>query len=441
MHNTVSRVKEFIEESDLLNKNDIIIVGTSGGADSIALLDILFSLGYQCIVAHCNFHLRGQESYRDEYFVEKTAAKYNMQYLVANFDTKKYIEEESISLEMAARELRYAWFEKIRNEYNANKIAVAHHQDDSIETVLINLIRGTGIRGLTGISPINGYVVRPLLAISREDIINYLEYKKLDFVEDSTNKEDIYTRNKIRLNVIPLLKTINSAAAESIAKTSHNLAQVERIYNSYISKVKDEIFENNIIDINRLLQEEEPYTVLFELLYPYGFNSSTIKNIYDSVNSQAGKIFYSEEYQLVKDRTNFILTTIGKKEKISYSIEKDQTFISKPVKLELESIKNISEVNFYDDSNVIYIDNSKIDYPLIIRRWVNGDKFIPFGMKGHKKLSDFFVDNKLSIVEKENIYLLCTSSNKIIWIIGKRLDDRFKISDKTRDCLKIKLLR
>ena len=441
MYNTVLRVKEFIEESELLDKNDKIIVGISGGADSVALLDILYSLGYKCIVAHCNFHLRGQESYRDEYFVEKIASKYNMQYLVANFDTKKYIEEESISLEMAARELRYAWFEKIRKEFNADKIAVAHHQDDSIETVLINLIRGTGIRGLTGIPCINGYVVRPLLAISREDILSYLEHQNLDFVEDSTNKEDVYTRNKIRLNVIPLLKTINPAAADSISKTSHNLAQVEKIYNSYINKVKNKILANNKIDISKLLQEEEPYTVLFELLYPYGFNASTVRNIYDSINGLSGKVFYSEEYQVVKDRSFFFLTTRKKEDQISYTIGRGQTIVNKPVKLEIESVKNISEINFYNDSNVIYIDNSKIDYPLIVRKWAHGDKFVPFGMRGHKKISDFFVDNKLSIVEKENTYLLCTSSNKIIWIIGKRMDDRFKISDKTKDCLKIKLLK
>ena len=187
----LSKVKKYIKDNNLLNDHARVIIGVSGGADSIALLDILYNLGYECIVAHCNFHLRDQESYRDEYFVEKACEKYNVEYVSASFNTKKYIKEESISLEMAARELRYAWFEKIRKKYKAEKIAIAHHQNDSVETVLINLIRGTGIRGLTGIAPLNGYVIRPLLCIYRDDILAYLKKKELSFVEDSTNKEDI----------------------------------------------------------------------------------------------------------------------------------------------------------------------------------------------------------------------------------------------------------
>lgn len=441
MHKTIQKVKEFVDEYHLLNKDDKIIVGTSGGADSIALLDILYRLEYKCIVAHCNFHLRGQESYRDEYFVEKIARKYEMQYLVANFDTKKYIEEESISLEMAARELRYAWFEKIKNEYGAQKIAVAHHQDDSVETVLINLIRGTGIKGLTGIPPINGYIVRPLLAISRKDILNYLAQNKLDFVEDSTNKEDIYTRNKIRLNILPLLKSINTAAAESINKTSQNLIAVERIYNNYIEQVKKKIVNENQIDITLLMEEKEPETILFEILYPYGFNPSTIKNIYESIKTQSGKVFYAKEYQLIKDRTNFIISSITTKQNKLYTILENQTTVKDPILLSIEIVKNRSAINFSNDKDVIYLDNSKLDYPLIIRHWNQGDKFIPFGMKGHKKVSDYFTDNKFSILDKENTFLLCTSSDKIVWIIGERMDERFKINDKTNSYLKITRLK
>lgn len=437
MHKTVLIIEKFIKEQKLLSQSDKIVVGTSGGADSIALLDILHKLNYECIVAHCNFHLRGQESYRDEYFVEKVAGKYNMKYLVANFDTKKYIEEESISLEMAARELRYAWFEKIRVESNAQKIAVAHQQDDSVETILINLIRGTGIKGLTGITPINGNIVRPLLAINRDEIMTYLSDNNLDFIEDSTNKQDIYTRNKIRLNIIPLLKTINPSVSESIIRTSQNLVQVEKIYNNHIDRVKKKIFKENQINIELLLKEEEPQTILFELLYPYGFNAVTINNIYDSIKAQSGKTFYSQQYKIIKDRKTFIIKDISNSKDVIYTLDEHQKQINKPIKLSFESIKNIKKINFSTDKNVIYVDKSKLDYPLTIRKWIHGDKFIPFGMKGQKKISDYFSNQKKSIIDKENTYLLCTASNKIIWIIGERMDDRFKITEMTNNCLKI----
>lgn len=437
MHKTVLIIEKFIKEQKLLSQSDKIVVGTSGGADSIALLDILHKLNYECIVAHCNFHLRGQESYRDEYFVEKVAGKYNMKYFVANFDTKKYIEEESISLEMAARELRYAWFEKIRVESNAQKIAVAHQQDDSVETILINLIRGTGIKGLTGITPINGNIVRPLLAINRDEIMTYLSDNNLDFIEDSTNKQDIYTRNKIRLNIIPLLKTINPSVSESIIRTSQNLVQVEKIYNNHIDRVKKKIFKENQINIELLLKEEEPQTILFELLYPYGFNAVTINNIYDSIKAQSGKTFYSQQYKIIKDRKTFIIKDISNSKDVIYTLDEHQKQINKPIKLSFESIKNIKKINFSTDKNVIYVDKSKLDYPLTIRKWIHGDKFIPFGMKGQKKISDYFSNQKKSIIDKENTYLLCTASNKIIWIIGERMDDRFKITEMTNNCLKI----
>lgn len=437
MHKTVLIIEKFIKEQKLLSQSDKIVVGTSGGADSIALLDILHKLNYECIVAHCNFHLRGQESYRDEYFVEKVAGKYNMKYLVANFDTKKYIEEESISLEMAARELRYAWFEKIRIESNAQKIAVAHQQDDSVETILINLIRGTGIKGLTGITPINGNIVRPLLAINRDEIMTYLSDNNLDFIEDSTNKQDIYTRNKIRLNIIPLLKTINPSVSESIIRTSQNLVQVEKIYNNHIDRVKKKIFKENQINIELLLKEEEPQTILFELLYPYGFNAVTINNIYDSIKAQSGKTFYSQQYKIIKDRKTFIIKDISNSKDVIYTLDEHQKQINKPIKLSFEYIKNIKKINFSTDKNVIYVDKSKLDYPLTIRKWIHGDKFIPFGMKGQKKISDYFSNQKKSIIDKENTYLLCTASNKIIWIIGERMDDRFKITEMTNNCLKI----
>lgn len=437
---TISKVKKYIQDNNLLTDKATVIIGVSGGADSMALLDILHHLGYECIVAHCNFHLRGQESYRDEYFVEKMATKYKFKYVSANFDTKKYIEEESISLEMAARELRYAWFEKIRKEYKAEKIAVAHHQDDSVETVLINLIRGTGIRGLSGIAPVNGKIIRPLLCIFRSDILEYLKVRHIGFVEDSTNKEDIYIRNKIRLNVIPLLKTINPSVVQAIQKTSENLYHTENIFHAYIEKAKRKVFSDNKININALLKQKEPKTILFEILFPYGFNSPTVDNIFDSINSQSGKIFYTDSYQLIKDREVFILEPINDQTDKVYTLFEHETSILEPLEMTIESFRKTSSFHLEQDPNIIYLDKDKLIFPLIIRKWKHGDKFIPFGMKGHKKVSDYFTDRKFSLVDKNNTWLLCSGDN-ISWIIGERIDDRFKITNTTIEILKITLIQ
>lgn len=440
MQPILSKIKKYIHENMLLSANAKVIVGVSGGADSVVLLDILHDLGYECIVAHCNFHLRGRESYRDEYFVEKISQEYGLEYVSANFDTKKYIKEESISLEMAARELRYAWFEKIRKKYKAERIAVAHHQDDSVETVLINLIRGTGIRGLTGIPPINGKVIRPLLSIYREDILQYVSSKGLSFVEDSTNKEDLYVRNKIRLNVIPLLKEINPSAVQSIGKTSENLYQIEKLYSNYIGEIKSKIFSDNKIDIKLLLRQKEPKTILFELLFPYGFNSSVVENIFDSATAQSGKVFYSADYLLIKDRAFFILQRREEQSDMVYTLFDNETMVKEPLRLQIEKIQYTTDFRFENDSNVLYLDKDKLAFPLIIRKWKQGDRFVPFGMKGRKKVSDYFTDKKFNLIEKNATWLLC-SVEDIVWIIGERADDRFKVSAKTRDIMKITWLK
>lgn len=392
---TLSKVKEYIQTKVLLDKEAKVVVGVSGGADSIALLDILIHLGYNCIAAHCNFHLRGEESDRDYRFVKKICQERKIEFIYTDFDTYKYMTENSVSLEMAARELRYEWFEKIRVELNANKIAVAHHQDDSVETVLINLIRGTGIKGLTGIPSMNGNIVRPLLCLYRENIIQYLSENNLEFVEDSTNKEDVYIRNKIRLNIIPLLETINPSVKQSIYKTSENLLSVEKIYEANVDKIKNEIFVNNTINIPLLLKENEPKTILFEILHPYGFNSENIVSIFNTLTNQSGKQFYSKDYILIKDRDLLILEEISLKDENVYHIRKDDTNINNPIRLKIEKLNSREEfLEYKKNSNTIFLDQDRLTYPLTIRHWQNGDKFVPFGMKGSKKLSDYFSDQK-----------------------------------------------
>lgn len=432
-------IQQYISEYQLLEEGAKVIVGVSGGADSVALLDMLHSLKYECVVAHCNFHLRGEESNRDAFFVEALCQKYNLKYERIDFDTEAYAEINAVSIEMAARELRYNWFEQLRVIHLADRIAVAHHRDDSVETILLNLVRGTGIRGLTGISPQNEYVVRPLLCVSRQDILDYLDARKLSYVDDSTNNEDLYTRNKIRLNIIPLLETINPSAKEAIIRTAGHLSQVETIYRFYIEQAKSDIFRNNEIDIRKLVQYIEPEAVLFEILAPYKFNSATIRQIFESLISQPGKVFYSETYKLVRDRESFILKKRNNLSVESFMIHQDDSFISYPLKMNIETVRKDGPFEIEKNKDILYIDKDKIKYPLTIRRWHQGDWFIPFGMKGKKKISDYFTDQKYSLFDKEEAWLLC-SGDDIIWIIGERSDERFKVSSTTSDVLKIQLV-
>lgn len=434
----LQKVKEFIRQNNLIKNNDKVIIALSGGADSIALLDILYRLKYNCLAAHCNFHLRGEESNRDAEFVKQFCANYNVPLSIIDFNTEEYARTNSISIEMAARELRYNWFEQIRKQYKADFIAVAHHQDDSVETILLNLIRGTGIRGLTGIPVRNNFVIRPLLGVARKDIIEYINGRKLSYVEDCTNKEDIYVRNKIRLNILPLLETINPSAKSSIIRTAKHLSQVENIYSCYVNEIRSKVLNNNEIDIQKLLNCAEPQAILFELLYSYGFNSATIEQIFKSLSAQSGKVFYSEKYILIKDRYTLILAPKENLHDAVYTINKSDCEINKPIQLRIKYIDN-EIFKLKKDSNILYLDADKITFPIILRKWKVGDWFIPFGMKGHKKVSDYFSDNKFSLIDKENTWLLCNDTD-IIWIVGHRSDNRYRINQNTKKILQIKFL-
>ena len=284
------RVTQYIEKEGLFSSENKILVALSGGADSVALLCILHTAGYRCEAAHCNFHLRGEESNRDEQFVRQLCEKYKINLHTIDFDTTRYATEKHISIEMGARELRYNWFEKTRKDCQADVIAVAHHQDDSVETILLNLIRGTGITGLLGIRPRNGVVVRPLLCINREEIIHYLQSIQQEYVTDSTNLEDEYTRNKIRLNLLPLMQTINPSVKNNLIETSNYLNDVATLYNKYIEETKTKIITEEGIRISSLLKEPAPEAILFEVLHPLGFNSTQIKDIASSLHSQPGKL-------------------------------------------------------------------------------------------------------------------------------------------------------
>ena len=425
------RIQKFIEEKNLFGLKDKVLVALSGGADSVALLRVVHSLGYACECAHCNFHLRGEESNRDEAFVRSLCDELSVPLHVVHFETKAYAKERRLSIEMAARSLRYDWFERLRQERNASVIAVAHHRDDSVETFLLNLIRGTGIDGLKGISPKNGYVVRPLLSESRDDILDYLQAIGQGYVTDSTNLQDEYMRNKIRLNILPLMKELNPSVMETIQNTASRLSETALIYHRDREHVKMQKLSHLSgsslsIPVVEVLDDIAPISLLHEILFPLGFNSAQVKDIYRCLSTpQSGKRFCSKDWEVVKDRGNLL-------------IQKMESEESLPELLVEEKLLDASFI-LPKDKHVACLDADKVKLPLTVRKWRKGDKFIPFGMMGQKKVSDYLTDKKFSVLQKEKQCVVC-SEEKIVWLVNERIDNRFRITDQTRRVLLIQVL-
>jgi tRNA(ile)-lysidine synthase len=428
-------VRAYIEKYQLLEESCPVLVGLSGGADSIALLTLLVKLGYSCIAAHCNFHLRGEESMRDERFAEEYAKTLQVPFLKTDFDTEQYAAANHLSIEMAARELRYNWFEEKRSETGAQAIAVAHHRDDSVETVLMNLVRGTGIRGMSGIRPKNGYVVRPLLCVTRKEITAWLDAGNISYVTDSTNLSDAYTRNFIRLRILPLLEEINPSVRTAIARTADHLSAAEAVYVHVVEQAKAEVLdEGNRISIPALMHYPSPDAILYELLKAYNFSRTVSEDIYASLEGEPGKLFFSPTHRLVKDRDYLLLSSIETKPEQTYVLSGNEEKWVGPVELSFNRVVISENFHIRKDKNIAYFDYDKLAFPLTLRTWKDGDWFIPFGMKGRKKLSDYFSDRKFSRFEKERVWLLC-SGNDIIWIVGERPDNRYSIGSATKCAL------
>lgn len=423
-------VQRFIEEKDLFNLQDKILVALSGGADSVALLRILLSLGYTCECAHCNFHLRGLESDRDESFVRRLCEEHSIPLHVTHFDTSAYAKEHHLSIEMAARELRYNWFEEIRKGIKASVIAVAHHRDDSVETFLLNLMRGAGINGLKGIPVKNGYIVRPLLSVSREGILDYLQAINQGYVTDSTNLEDEYMRNKIRLNILPLMKEVNPSVMETIQETTFRLSEVASIYQQNrmeaiahkVTFLSPEMFRISLTDI---LEDVAPISFLHEVLSPKGFNASQIRNIHRSLcSSQSGKRFFTTEWEVLRDREYLWIQKKGSSQLIPELI--------------MEEVERTPSFVIPRDKHIACLDADLLNHPLTIRKWEKGDKFVPLGMNGKKKVSDYLTDKKFSLFQKENQYVVCCGEN-IVWLVNERSDHRYRITDSTQRILLIQI--
>ena len=433
----LQNIERFIEEERLLNRTAPIIVGVSGGADSIALLHVLDRLGYSCIACHCNFNLRGEESLRDRDFARDTARAWHIPFEEISFDTFDFAQAHNLSVEMACRQLRYEWFEEKRVQHDAQAIAVAHHRDDSVETLLLNLIRGTGIAGLTSMRPQNGFVVRPLLMVSRKEIEAYLSSQNLPYVVDHTNLEPVYVRNKIRLQVLPLLRTINPSVDASIYSSMQNLRETDRVYRDAIARQKQELPECKgryiHIPLVKLKSLPSPKAFLFELLSPYGFVPEQINEILSICEGLSGKQILSPGYRLIKDRDALMLEPREDDAAADVVVSIDTLQEAATLLQGNLSYRCVENENYQPprDKSHASFDVDKLTFPLVVRRWRVGDRFIPFGMKGSRKLSDYFSDKKYSLIDKSNALLLC-SGDTVIWILGERVAEGFRITEATK---------
>lgn len=423
----LNKAKDYIRKHKLLNDNDLYIVALSGGADSVALLLLLDEIGYNIHAAHCNFHLRGEESDRDELFCESLCQQKSIPFHRIHFDTLTYAETHKVSVEMAARELRYHYFEELRSDIGATGICVAHHQDDSVETVLLNLIRGTGLRGLTGIQCRNGHILRPLLCVSRKEIESYLQTKDQDYVIDSTNLEDDMLRNKVRLRVIPLLQELNPAVTENILRTSENLTEAQGILDSIVSLYKN----SKSLDLNELNKYGSSEYILFEWLKDYGFNGVQVK---EAMGAETGSIFTSSlGYDLLVDRGRFVVEPALKSLK-PLCIPEEGTYV-----LDEETKISVKKVPVWvsREERVATLDASKVHFPLTVRRVEKGDKMVPYGMRGHRLLSDIMTDRKMTLFEKRRQIVVVDAKGIIVWLAGIRISDLCQIDDTTTEVVEI----
>lgn len=435
------KVKNCIARHELLGREHPVLVALSGGADSMALACVLQDLGYKIEAAHCNFCLRGAESDRDEAFVTDFCQRRKIVLHRRCFSTHAYAHEHHVSIEMAARTLRYDFFEQLLQERDLDSVAVAHHREDNTETVLLNLLRGTGIRGLRGIQYRNGKVVRPLLDVSRQEIEDYLAECHQDYVTDSTNLQDEVQRNKIRLNVMPRMREIYPNADESIHQGARRLSDAFRIYEYGMDLLMQQVVHGNRILLEELNRTPAPETVLYEILSRMDFNPAQVAAIYEQQGGESGKVYESATHRLLRDREALVF-------------EKKAV---RPARLEkvlpLEGIMRVTDdVTFLisrssyssggplpREKNVICMDLDKVEFPLVVRMPQTGDRFMPFGMKGMKLVSDFLTDLKKNVFEKERQLLVC-SGDKIAWVVGERPDDRFRVTEHTRHILRIQLL-
>ena len=422
-----SKVERYIEKYKLLKSSELYLVALSGGADSVALLLLLKNAHFNVHAAHCNFHLRGEESDRDEAFCVELCKGLGVELHRAHFDTREYAELHKVSIEMAARELRYKWFEQLREDIGAAGICVAHHRDDSVETVLLNLVRGTGLRGLTGIQPRNGNILRPLLCVSRAEIEAFLAEKGQKYVTDSTNLKADVQRNIVRLEVLPLLRKLNPAVAENIQRTAEYLSEAQQVLNVAIARIND----SNILNLRDIETYCSSEYLTFEWLKKYGFNGDQVRQILDA---DCGGMVHSEQgYDVLKDRGRLIVEAALEPFKPMRIPEEGTYVLGENMRLSVRK----KPVYVSKEPNIATLDAAKVRFPLTVRRVEEGDWMQPYGMKGRKLLSDLMTDLKMTVFEKRRQLVVVDSQGAIVWSIGLRIADFVAVSDVTKTVIEL----
>ena len=425
-----SKVSAYVKKHNLLDSNELYIVALSGGADSVALLLLLHEHGYRVHAAHCNFHLRGDESDRDEAFCVELCEHLGVELHRVHFDTQTYADLHKVSIEMAARELRYQWFEQLRKDMGAAGICVAHHRDDSVETVLLNLVRGTGLRGLCGIQPKNGTILRPLLCVSRTEIEAFLNEKEQGYVTDSTNLEADVQRNIVRLQVLPLLQKLNPAVADNIQRTCENLMEAQNV----LTGILDNLNKSNILELSELSQYGSSEYFVFEWLKKYGFNGSQVVQL---LKAETGKIITSSTgYEALKDRDRIVVEESLKPMKIMRIPEEGCYRLNESCQLKVQK----SAVYVSKISHIATLDAAKVSFPLVVRRVEEGDWMQPYGMKGRKLLSDMMTDLKMNVFEKRRQLVVVDAQGNVLWLVGIRVDARVAVSASTADVVELRLV-
>ncbi len=433
----LEKLKKHINQNFPFLENSRLLLATSGGIDSMVLAHLLHQLNYDIALCHCNFQLRGLESFGDQNFVQEYATANQIPLFLTQFDTEAFANDYKLSTQIAARELRYNWFYELLETEGYDYIVTAHHADDNIETFLINLSRGTGLEGLVGIPAKNDKIIRPLLVFSREEIQEYAKQNNIQWREDSSNASDKYLRNKIRHHLIPLLKELNPKFLESFQKTQIYLNQSQELVEDAAVMVYQQVAKEEgdtiLFNLEQLLRLPNYKSYLYQWLNEFGFTAW--EDVYDLVEAQSGKQVFSADFRLLKDRTTLILSPIQEEEAEVFFIEKDIITIETPLQLSFSKVNEIKNASH----STIYVDEDQLVYPLLLRKWEEGDVFQPFGMNGKtKKLSKLFKDEKLSLIEKENRWVLW-SGNQIVWVVGIRQDERFRINATTKNILKISL--
>ncbi len=448
MEKLLEKFQNYIRENELVTPAERVLLTVSGGVDSMVMLSLFARSGYTIGVAHCNFQLRGAESDEDEMLVKDEAARYEIPFYNMRFDTKAEMERTGESVQMVARRLRYDWFNKLCAEQGYDAIAIAHHADDSVETFFINLLRGTGLRGLTGIHVVNGRIIRPLLFASRRDILDYAHAEQIPFREDSSNRSTKYLRNKVRLGLIPRIREINPKFTEQMCANIERLTDAQLFISRGMERIRAEVVERqnglSVIDPGKIDPDFPVNFVIYELLNTYGFKGDVIDSLCRAMRHDAtGKRFYSKENVAYIDRGKIIVAPIEEGDACAVELKEGMTKVycgNSVLYLEELDIDDID--TFAQPENVALLDRDKLAFPLVVRRWNEGDSFVPFGMTGRKKVSDFLIDAKVSMAEKQRQFVVVNgqggeNEGQIVWLVGRRIDDRFKLDSKIENVLKI----